>query len=97
MRPVYSVTAVKEAAEIGREEAKVLLATLKKELVRKVGLRAATKGYIAVVKRAPHPTTYTSMWAAGAKWPSTVGCPQSPKRPWGRAASQSSAAASPYG
>jgi len=52
---VDTVTAVKEVAEIGREEAKALLAKLRNELMRKVGLKAATKGYIVVVKRAaPH-------------------------------------------
>jgi len=52
---VDSVTAVKDVVKVGREEAKALLTKLRNELMRNVGFKAATKGYIAVVKRvAPH-------------------------------------------
>jgi len=65
---VDSVVAVKEVAEIGREEAKALLARLRRELVRKVGLRAAKRGYIAVVKRAaPHDYIYVYVDSGGCR------------------------------
>jgi len=65
---VDSVVAVKEVAEIGREEAKALLARLRRELVRKVGLRAAKRGYIAVVKRAaPHDYIYVYVDGGGCR------------------------------
>jgi len=63
---VGSVTAVKDVAEVGREEAKALLARLRNELMRKVGLKAATKGYIAIVKRAaPHDYVYVYVDGGG--------------------------------
>jgi len=65
---VDSITAVEEVAEMGREEARALLATLKKELVRKAGLKAATKGYIAIVKRAaPHDYIYVYVDGGGCR------------------------------
>jgi len=65
---VDSITAVEEVAEMGREEAKALLATLKKELVRKAGLKAATKGNIAIVKRAaPHDYIYVYVDSGGCR------------------------------
>ena len=65
---VDSVVAVKEVAEISREEAKALLARLRKELLRRVGLRAARRGYIAVVKRAvPHGYMYVYVDGGGCR------------------------------
>jgi len=65
---VDSVTAVKEVAEIGREEAKALLAKLRRELMRKVGLKAAKRGYIAAVKRAaPHDYIYVYVNGGGCQ------------------------------
>jgi len=65
---VDSITAVEEVAEMGREEARALLATLKKELVRKAGLKAATKGNIAIVKRAaPHDYIYVYVDSGGCR------------------------------
>jgi len=59
---------VEEVAEMGREEAKALLATLRNELMRKARLKAATKGYVAVVKRAaPHDYIYVYVDSGGCR------------------------------
>jgi len=65
---VDSITAVEDVAEVGREEAKALLAELRNELMRKVGLKAAKRGYIAAVKRAaPHDYIYVYVHSGGCQ------------------------------